>query len=347
MKFCDKLNANVPFRTECKRTTTINSLFDEVQTPYSIITNKYKSNNIRTHCNPDHMENTQQTGGAIIDNKTIDNKTIDNKTIDNKTIDNKTIDNKTIDNKTIDNKTEETQYEYDELTGGASDIFKNSKTMYLLADATDTTTLNNIYSRIAKLKISPQLLKGVTPHISLMQIIINTSNKDHQILLMGKNINPHFQMSMSLQYNKISPQMYISSPKGGYEIMGDFFAKVYTASNSAYISLFRTNLYKYIEGFLGKGQRRSVVINNKKYFIYSYRGRDLLAVPDYYHGKGNWKPHLSIIKLDKIYKSNPQLYSQYLKNGKSSLISALSGVNGALSSFNLYKHFRRLRITAV
>ena len=314
MRYYDRLNTDMFNRTECRRYMNINAtLNNRISMPYEQITNRYKINNT------DNIKYISQSGGANINNSVRDMETH---------------------NAITDN-----IYEYEVLKGGANNIFRNNSTIFLLADATDPVVINNIYARIAKLKISHNLLKGVRPHFSLMQIIVNTANPDHKILMFGKNINPHLRIVIDIQYNRITPQIYISSPKGGYEIMGDFFAKVYTQTNAEYITLFRKQIYKYIEGFLGKGQRRLAIVNNIKYFVYSYRGRDLLAVPEYYHGNGIWKPHLSIIKLDKIQKSNPKLYAQYLRYGISALVNALSGVKGSISTFNIRRHFGALRIT--
>jgi hypothetical protein len=235
-----------------------------------------------------------------------------------------------------------------DLLGGAkkTDVFPNSSTMYMIADATDPSLITNYFTRLNKLGISQRGKTGIKPHISLMEIHINKSNPDHKILI-GHNglINPNILRIMKQQYFNLNPQMYIISKPGGYEIMGDFMAKVYTATNSNYITQFRMSFYKYLESILGRGSRRIFIIANKKYYVYSYRGRDLVAIPDYYHGIGIWKPHLSLVKLDRIQKSNPNLYNLYRQFGINALVHALRGVKGSMNQFNLAYHFNSFRIT--
>jgi len=129
--------------------------------------------------------------------------------------------------------------------------------------------------------------------------------------------------------------------------MGDFVAKIYNATNPIYITHFRTSFYKYLESFLGKSTRRYIKTASKGYYVYSYRGKDLIAIPEYYHGKGVWTPHLSLIKLDKIQRSNPNLYNAYEKSGVSALIRALAGSRGSLDHFNMSRHFNIFEISVV
>jgi len=237
----------------------------------------------------------------------------------------------------------------DDLIGGAKKgVFTNSATMYILADATDPSLIKHYFNRLDRLGISLQNQSRIKPHISLMEIHINKSNSDHKILIDSNgSLNPQLLRIMQQQYAAINPQMYIISKSGDYEIMGDFMAKVYTSNNSNYITQFRIAFYKYIERLLGKGSRKHVTIANKNYYVYSYRGKNLIAIPDYYHGKGVWKPHLSLVKLDKIQQSNPTLYNTYKQFGINALINALRGVKGSLNQLNLSYHFNKLRITVV
>jgi hypothetical protein len=338
MNICDRININRSLHSKCKRSKNVSDLSDV------FYNNIHTSRALFSKCCNDTTGfeiDSEQFGGS---KKHVSVSTSEVTSTDaNNKLDNLNNLNK------YDEKNQMTLTDSDEieLNGGANNIFKTSAIIFMLADATDRSVITNFYARIAKLKISQLLLKGVRPHISLMKVIINTENPDHRILISGKHLNPYLQLMMTRQYNAVSKMIYITSQRGEYEIMGDFFAKVYTASNTNYITQFRMAFYKYIEGYLGKGHRRVIIINNEKYYMYSYRGRDLLAIPDYYHGKGIWKPHMSIIKLDKIQKSNPRLYSQYLRYGKATLVNALAGVKGSLSSLNLRNHFNNLRISVI
>ena len=234
--------------------------------------------------------------------------------------------------------------QYGGANGGISVVpFTNSHRIYIIANGTDANLRASYFARLDKLKISKYEQSKLKPHITMMEIDINMSNPDHRVIIDSyKNIHPSLRNLLNMYYNQLSPQMYLTSGKGNYEIMGDYLAKVYQCTNSQYVTYFRMAFYKYIEKFLGKGTRSSTVINGKKYYIYNYKGKDLMAIPDYYHGKGVWVPHLSLIKLSKIKQYNPLLYSNYKTFGISALINALSGVMGSLHQLNMSYHFNTL-----
>lgn len=236
----------------------------------------------------------------------------------------------------------------DDISGGAGNknIFKKSYVMFMIADATDSSLIKSYFNRLDKLGISENYQDRIKPHISLMEVYINGAHPYHNILVeRNGTISPQLKTIMKNQYFMVNPQMYIVSGKGKYEIMGDFLAKVYTALNSNYITHFRVAFYKYIENKLGKGIRKSVIIMGRIFYVYSYGGMDLIAVPSYYHGKGVWKPHLSLAKLDNIKKSNPILYNAYMHQGTKVLINALSGAKGKMNQINMAYHFGSFRIT--
>lgn len=235
--------------------------------------------------------------------------------------------------------------------GGANksnNVFNSLYKLYLIADATDNNLINNYHARLDKLKISKFEQMKMKPHISMMDIQINKANPDHRYIIdaNGHMVNK-LKHILTVKYHQLSPQMYLTSKKGKYQIMGEFMAKVYTAVNSSYITQFRMSFYKYLEHHLGLAKRSVKYVNGKKYYVYSYNNRELIAIPDYYHGKGIWTPHLSLIKLDKIQKYNPQLYYAYQKNGINALIYALAGVKGSLDHINMSLHFNSLRISII
>lgn len=233
--------------------------------------------------------------------------------------------------------------------GGASrTVFTNMCRLYILADITDVKIIRNFHDRLKNLGLSKTDQSKSKPHITLMEVIVNRSHPSSHLLL-DANGKVMSQLSSYLEqcYAAVSPQMYLTSKKGKYEIMGDFMAKVYTANNTSYITDFRINLYRYIEALIGKGRRRIVIIDNKRYFMYTYHGKDLIAVPEYYHGKGVWKPHLSLIKLERIKKLNPRLYDLYIIHGVTAIVDALRGSKGSVDHLNMSLHLSSLRITSV
>jgi hypothetical protein len=242
---------------------------------------------------------------------------------------------------------------YQEQIGGAiakisQSPFRSFNKIYIMADATDPALINSYHNRLDKLGISARERAKLRPHISLMEIHVNNKNPDSGYILdLNGKLNRNLSRILTTQYALLSPQMYILSKKGKYDIMGDFIAKVYKSHNSMYITHFRMAFYKYVENILGKGSRTTKIVNGKKYIVYSYRGRGLLAIPAYYHGKGVWTPHLSLIRLDKVQRSIPALYKAYQMYGVNALIHAMMGVKGSMDTFNMSFHFNRLRISVV
>lgn len=223
-------------------------------------------------------------------------------------------------------------------------IFKTNYKVYLIADATAYKMTNYYFDRLTSLGIHKKDQSMMKPHITLMEIIVNGENPDHKYIVDAYGqINTSLRELLNTKYQQLSPQMYINSNKQDYEIMGDFLAKIYKSTNSYYITDFRIAFYKYLEIMLGKSTRNVILFGDKKYFIYSYNGKELMAIPEYYHGKGQWKPHISIIKLDKISKSNPSLFGAYQKYGVISLIKELLKVKGSIDQLNMSYHFNSLR----
>lgn len=226
-------------------------------------------------------------------------------------------------------------------------IFKSSYKVYLIADATYKMAkyFNN---RLDILKIDEKMKKTLNPHMTLMELIVNREHPDHKYIVDAYGQIPNtLKEILTAKYQQLSPQMYITSKKWDYEIMGEFIAKVYTASNSSYITEFRMALYKYLEIMLDKSSREVAILDGKKYFIYSYNGKKLIAIPEYYHGKGKWKPHMSIVKLSLINRNNPLLYLSYQQHGINAIIKPLLQAKGPIEQLNMSYHFNTLRISVI
>jgi hypothetical protein len=222
-------------------------------------------------------------------------------------------------------------------------FFKNTYRLYIIAEATDSKLIKNYEYRQSKLGVTP--IKS-SPHITMMHIHVNADNPDHHHLIdkMG-NINFMFKNIIEKKYHYISPNIYLKSRSDCYEIMGEFLAKVYTHDGEKeQITDFRMVMYLYLEMFLGKSTRQRRDIDGKVFYIYSYKGRELMAVPEYYHGIGVWTPHLSIIKLPILKYQNPKLYKEFKYDDYNVdvLIDEMYGVKGSINSLNMGMHFNRL-----
>lgn len=229
--------------------------------------------------------------------------------------------------------------------GGGSPVFQNGAVMYMLGNMTNPVLRQEINERVKRLGVTQSDIDRLKPHISLMEIHINKSNSKHNILIgLDNKINESLRQIMKQTYDALSPRMFLQSESGKYAVMGDYFAKVYTALDPKYITELRMTFYRYLEKHFISFTKHTRIVNGKTYVVYVYDGEELIAVPDYYHGRGNWTPHLSLTKISKI---SPVLYAEYNKNKDIRvLVNALSGVKtGSINQINMYNDFRGFRAT--
>lgn len=226
--------------------------------------------------------------------------------------------------------------------------FKSGYKTYLIADVTDQRLRSGYFSRLHRLGISKQTMENIKPHITLMEIIVNRANPDSKYIIDGYGqMVPVLKALLDTKYNQLKNNMRITSSKGRYSVMGDFMAKVYRASDNTHITSFRMVLYSYLSIMLGRFRRKKITYDGKGYYVYLYNNKELIAVPDYYHGKGNWTPHMSLIRLDKVQKDNLILYNAYKRQGLSVLVNALHGSSGSIDNLNLATHFGVLRTSVI
>lgn len=235
-------------------------------------------------------------------------------------------------------------------------VFNRTAKLYMLANATNDSLKSNYSYRLHELGVKSTKVK---PHITMMHIHINMDNPDSKHLVKsGKNgliINSLFKNVMSKKYNMMSSDIYLKSKNSYYDILGEFLAKVYIHNGNVQdITDFRMTMYLYLQMYLGEFKRSRVNDNGKVFFIYSYNGRELIAVPEYYHGKGVWKPHLSIVKMNKLSRHNPSLYNRFVdvynqnnSDGVRLLTQEMKNVKGSMNSVNMKMHFDEFVITAM
>lgn len=203
--------------------------------------------------------------------------------------------------------------------GTGLDVFKNTTRFYIMAIINNKSIINQYNSR------RNILLLGETPknrllHITLMQLHINQDNEYSHIFL-----NPNFHKRIKLYYNKTLASkegLILFSSKNKYEdqydILGDgpgqHFVKIYIAQKKMAITNFRTLVYRNIQKQLGKSIIKTKKIGDQTYKIITYPNKSkkpLLAIPDYYYGKGEWKPHVSIFSLIDLKENNRELFKKY------------------------------------
>lgn len=229
-----------------------------------------------------------------------------------------------------------------------TNVFFEQYSLAMMAGISDLKLKNALHSRAEKLGVSKNDYTKMDFHLSLLIVLINKRNPDSSVLVDEKgSLVSDFVSELKHGFNTVSARINLNSTPGKYEAMGDFMAKMYEAENSEYITMFRICFYKFLERKLGYGCRRIQKIDSNEYYIYSYRGRDLIAVQNYYHGRGKWTPHLSLVRLGKVKQSNPALYAAYEKEGMVKLAKSMKGATGYLDKLNMKTHFNDLRVSVM
>jgi hypothetical protein len=232
-------------------------------------------------------------------------------------------------------------------------FFNNTYRLYMIAAATDSNLIQNYEYRRAKLlQGHPQGQGSVRiPHITLMHIHINADNPDKSLIINEDGeINRTLKKILKKKYYEMAPSIYLQSDSELYRIMGDFFAKVYEHDGDhKIITEFRLVFYMYLEIYLGSSHRKRHNIDGRIFFVYSYNDRDLIAVPEYYHGIGVWTPHLSLIKLPHLEKQNPDLYEEFTESNANPLVlvRSMRDVEGSINNLNMGIHFNKITFSVV
>lgn len=230
--------------------------------------------------------------------------------------------------------------------------FDKTIRMYFIAECTNEKMVDSYTYSQNKLNIRT---KFKSPHITMMHIHINALNSDHKLLVEHNKVNSMFKKIIELKYIDLSKNMKLES--SGYDMMGEFFAKTYRSSSNSNSNItdFRMVLYLYLQIFLGKSIRIKKTINDRTFYVYSYKNRELIAVPEYYHGKNIWSPHVSITKLDIIKTYNPNLYKlldraykyDSIKGVTRVLSSQIKNADRALDRIHMAKDFAKISISTI
>ena len=200
---------------------------------------------------------------------------------------------------------------------GGGGMFKNTTKFYLMANITDKYIYNRLDERRAI------LLRGNQPkhpilHITLLQFEINQDHPFSYIFYsrdFHKNLKKYFDKTMAKK------KVTLSSGFGKYDLLGQgvnkFFVKLYKSNKRMEITNFRTMFYKYLQQKLGKSTRKKKVVGGRLHYVFHYNKMPLFSVPDFYYGRGVWKPHVSILNIGDIRSYNKSLYRQYTKKKSS------------------------------
>lgn len=182
--------------------------------------------------------------------------------------------------------------------GGA--MFPQTDSYYFIANITDNEMINKFNQRTQVVGIDPT--KYSSYHVTLLQFDINKNDPNRNIFY-----SDEFYKIVKFAYEEtfIKNKSKIIYVQKKYDIMGkkQWFAKKYRVPQETLNQLhaFRMIIYKSIEIILGPSttsQKRST--DNNIYYVYSYQGNELFAVPQYYHGTKTWEPHISFFRLEDI-----------------------------------------------
>jgi hypothetical protein len=171
-------------------------------------------------------------------------------------------------------------------------------------------TLKRINKRLKYFKESLKLLNATIdfihpPHITLLQFDVNMDSDFYYFLIkilenkyiLNKDLIKYFLLKLLLKSNK-----------GKYNIFNTFIAREYKVNDNFLITYFRKNFYNILTHNYYKYKNKNIIKknnkiinNNIKYTCYKDNNNNkLYAVPEYYHGKGIWTPHLSLFNIYNI-----------------------------------------------
>lgn len=190
-------------------------------------------------------------------------------------------------------------------------------------------------------------------HMTALNLLLNTDHPFSRFFI-DRVQKGRFVKHLQAVYAQFSAQTVVESKSGNYAMLNGHFAKIYNETASPKITMLRKAMYQYFEQRAKSHQRRVVEHDSKTYYVYTYDGVDLLAVPGHYHGKGNWKAHISLAKLVDM---EPELIARYHETdsqfpgyGLSVLVNALSDASHPkynINTLNLGECFGKIKVSNI
>lgn len=199
------------------------------------------------------------------------------------------------------------------LYGGYGGFFNNTTKFYFMANVTNKELYNKLDERRSL------LLKGGQPnnpivHLTLLQFEVN---QDHPLSYFFYSKKLQEKLKKFYKNEMINKKVYLTTNYGKYDLFGigenKFFVKLYEPNKELAITKFRTLFYKYLKKELGKYTIKKNNKGKKIYYVFVFNNKPLFAVPDFYYGKGVWKPHVTIFNINDLKKHNRSLYNKYDK----------------------------------
>lgn len=193
--------------------------------------------------------------------------------------------------------------------------FDNASKVFIFAQMNGTSTYNGFRTATNILLGNSAEPLQKYPHITIHNFFYNPLHSGAYLFQ-----TKEFQNIIEQSYNHLR-SIVLKSRNTDYKILGDseFIARVYHMDHqfNTQITKFRMGIYNYLQENLGKYNSRKIQnLNGDDYMVYFYQNKPLIAIHnEHYHGKGNWTPHLSLIKKKELQDNNYSAYNDYEKSG--------------------------------
>ena len=183
-------------------------------------------------------------------------------------------------------------------------IFQKKQILYIVATISEPK-LRKITKQVTDKILGRNIKPYRSPHITLLNLIINSENADNIIFQDENFYNQIGNIYKETIADKNNPLILSAiPPPHDYTFPGfmpRYFLKNYKALDPEKILDFRDKIFKLLESFLGKPK---IDAKGSGYYIYSYHGKELFAESKYYD---EWQPHLDFLNSFDIQKHNPNL----------------------------------------
>lgn len=187
-------------------------------------------------------------------------------------------------------------------------FFEKMTNMYIMVHVTNPNIRKTYDIKIQKLLGPKNRPHNDVLHITLLHIMINA---DHPLAEIFRKHD--FLQHVRKSYNESMSTLLIPKENKLLGIDTKFIARRYAPLNTNAISHFRTLVYTYLNKRLGTFTQNIEEIKGLKYYVFSFGGKELYAITEYHHGKGNWAPHISVVSVPDIKKYNLPLYKEITK----------------------------------
>jgi hypothetical protein len=219
----------------------------------------------------------------------------------------------------------------------SSYIFNRTAKFYITAHI-GGDTLKRIKKRLKYFKEKLKLLNTTIdfihpPHITLLQFDINMDSNFYYFLI--KILQNKYILDKNLVMNFLSKILF-KSEKGKYNIFNTYIAREYKVNDKNLITAFRKNFYHILNYNYYKYKKKNIIKknnkiinNNVKYTCYKDNHNKLYAVPEWYYGKGIWRPHLSLFNIHSVQPNftNPNKLLNIFKKSVNTLENKLLSIS--------------------